>query len=280
MKKISAYLLLILDGVIWGSTFPIIKIALNYASPYIFLSLRFIIGSAIFFIVFRSKIIKVSKETVMFGLIIGIALFFGYYFQTVGLFYTTASHSGLITGLYVIIAPILAIFMLKEKINIYVIVAIVMALAGLILLTGYYSTHTLNFGDLLTIFSAIAYAFQVVLIDKYVRLKDPIPITFYQIFIVAILSSFLTPFNFKIILNLYFIFALIFTAIVATSIAIYIQTNAQKYLSSAEASIFLTSEPIFAIMFSYILLNETLGIISIIGAVMIVASMILIAVKK
>ncbi|MEM0160157.1 MAG: DMT family transporter [Thermoplasmata archaeon] len=280
MKKISAYLLLILDGIIWGSTFPIIKIALDYTSPYIFLSLRFIIGSAIFFIIFRSKIIKVSKETVMFGLIIGIALFFGYYFQTVGLLYTTASHSGLITGLYVIIAPILAFFMLKEKINIYVIVAIVMALAGLILLTGYYSTHSLNFGDILTIFSAISYAFQVVLIDKYVKFKDPIPITFYQIFLVAILSSFLTPFNFKIILNFDLIFALIFTAIVATAIAIYIQTNAQKYLSSAEASIFLTSEPIFAMMFSYILLNETLGIISIIGAVMIVSSMILIAVKK
>ncbi|MEM3264532.1 MAG: DMT family transporter, partial [Thermoplasmata archaeon] len=82
------------------------------------------------------------------------------------------------------------------------------------------------------------------------------------------------------ILNFDLIFALIFTAIVATAIAIYIQTNAQKYLSSAEASIFLTSEPIFAMMFSYILLNETLGIISIIGAVMIVSSMILIAVKK
>lgn len=280
MKKISAYLLLILDGLIWGSTFPIVKIALAYSSPYIFLALRFIIGTVIFFIIFRSKIIRVSRETIIFGLIIGITLFFGYYFQTVGLLYTTASHSGLITGLYVIIAPILAFFMLKEKMNTYIVIALVIALAGLILLTGYYNTHSLNFGDLLTVFSAISYAFQIVLVDKYVKFKDPIPITFYQMFLVTILSSFLTPFNFKIILNFDLVFALLFTGIVATALAIYIQTNAQKYLSSAETSIFLTSEPVFAVMFSYLLLNETLGIISVIGAVMIILGMILITIKK
>jgi drug/metabolite transporter (DMT)-like permease len=265
---------------IWGSTFPLIKIALLNNSPYIFLALRFIIGTLIFFLIFRSKIISVSRETIMFGSIIGIALFFGYYFQTVGLIYTTASHSGLITGLYVIIAPIIAFFMLKERMNLYIIIALIIALAGLILLTGYYNTHALNFGDLLTVFSAIAYAFQVVLIDKYVKLKDPISITFYQMFLVTILSCFLSPIGFKILLNFELIFILLFNGIVGTAIAIYIQTNAQKYLSSAEASIFLTSEPLFAIMFSYLLLNETLGIISIIGAAMIILSMLIISIKK
>jgi len=278
-NKLKSYFLLILLGLIWGSTFPLIKISLNFMSPYTFLTFRFLIATLVLFLIYPKRIIESDRLSIFYGFMIGISLFFGYIFQTVGLEYTTSSHSGLITGLYVVIAPLIAYFLLKEKITFRLIISLFLSILGLILLTNFYETHKINFGDFLTILSAISYAFQIVLVDKYVKMKDPFVIVFFQIFTVGIISIFLLPFNYSFQPGYFSIFSILFLGIVATGLAILLQNIAQKELTSGEASIFLTSEPIFAVIFSYLILGETLSFIAIIGAFLIVISMIVMSLK-
>ncbi len=279
-EKIKAYVLLIFLGLIWGSTFPLIKITLNFMSASVFLTFRFLIASLVLFIMYPNNILKSDRKSFLYGFLIGISLFFGYLFQTVGLEFTTSSHSGLITGLYVVLAPVLAFFLLKEKITLRLVISLFLSIFGLSLLTNFYETHTMNFGDFLTVLSALSYAFQIVLVDKYVKMKDPSVIVFFQIFTVSVLSIFLLPFNFSFVPGYFSIFSILFLGIVATALAILIQNIAQKQLTSGETSVFLTSEPIFAVIFSYIILGETLGFVSIIGAFLIIISMVLMSIKS
>ncbi len=274
-EKIKAYVLLIFLGLIWGLTFPLIKVTLNFVSASALLTFRFLIASSVLFIIYPKNILKSDRKSFLYGFLIGITLFFGYLFQTFGLEYTTSSHSGLITGLYVVLAPLIAYFLLGEKITFKVVISIFLSILGLSLLTDFYETHTMNFGDFLSFLSAISYAFQIVLVDKYVKIKDPSVIVFFQIFTVGILSIFLLPFNYSFIPAYFSIFSILFLGIVATGLAILIQNIAQKKLTSGEASIFLTSEPIFAVIFSYIFLGETLSLISFTGAFLIIVSMVI-----
>lgn len=95
-------------SIIWGGTFPLIKVALQDTSPYVFLSLRFLIATSLLAAIFRKEVASTSREALQAGFLIGVFIFIGYITQTVGLKYTTASKSGFITGLYVVFTPILS----------------------------------------------------------------------------------------------------------------------------------------------------------------------------
>ena len=123
-------------SLIWGGTFPLIKVALEDSSPLGFLSLRFLIGALILASVFRKELASVSRDTLQAGFLIGFFVFVGYVTQTVGLKYTTASKSGLITGLYVVFTPILAYAMLKATLPRRLVLSVLLALTGLFLLFG------------------------------------------------------------------------------------------------------------------------------------------------
>jgi drug/metabolite transporter (DMT)-like permease len=278
MRRATAIISLFLVSVVWGATFPLIKASLTYISPLGFLTLRFLIGFLLL-TAFLFKYLKESKKAIIPGLILSIFLFLGYFFQTVGLKYTSSSHSGFITGLYVVFTPLFAIFILKERISIKVATAVALSLIGLYLLSN--MSGEINFGDFLTLICAIAYAIQLVLVTKYSRMYNPNTLTLLELGFVFVFSlGGWSAEGFQIQWSTLMIFGVVFTAIFATALAILVQTHAQRVLPSSHAAIIYTAEPIFAGIFSYIFLGEGLGIKGLIGAALILLGMLLVALDK
>ncbi|MGD8505156.1 MAG: DMT family transporter [Candidatus Bathyarchaeota archaeon] len=265
-------------SLIWGGTFPLIKVVLQETSPYVFLSLRFVIATLILIVIFRKEVASTRKEVLRAGFLIGVFIFIGYMTQTVGLKYTTASKSGFITGLYVVFTPVLSYMILRTTLPRKRILAVLMALTGLFLLSEIDPIGlNMNYGDFLTLVCAIAYAFSVVLIDKYTKEFSPSVLATVQAFTTCIFSMLAWAVLEPLILPTSRItwVAILITAVFATTIAFLAQNYAQKYTTATKAAIIFTAEPIFALIFSFATLGETLSQNGIIGAVLIIAGMLL-----
>ncbi len=268
---------LIFVSVIWGATFPLVKESLNYISPFGFIALRFILGSA-FLMIFYFRRVRNNMRALRPALVLSIFLFMGYAFQTVGLKYTTSSNAGFITGLYVVFTPVASYFIVKERITRRIIGALGMSLAGLYLLSG---VSGFNYGDILEFLCAIAYAVHVALIGKFSREYDAATLTILQLFFVFFYSTlFWGSEGFSITLSPLMVFGVIFTGIFATAIGILVQVHGQKHISPSRAAIIFTTEPVFAGIFSYIFLGETFGVLGAVGAAMILIAMLLAATEK
>ncbi|OYT60746.1 EamA family transporter [Euryarchaeota archaeon ex4484_178] len=278
MRKLSAIISLFLVSVVWGATFPLVKGSLDFITPLGFIALRFLLAFALLSIFF-AKSLKGNKELLFPGFVLGLFLFLGYFFQTVGLKYTSSSHSGFITGLYVVFTPIFAVLMIKEKLSLKVIIAVFLSLIGLYLLSN--MSGGMNFGDFLTLLCAISYAIQVVLVAKYSRMYNPTSLTIIELAFVFLLSTGGWAWEgFYYQMNSFMLFGVIFTGVFATALAILAQTHAQRVIPSSHAAVIYTTEPVFAGIFSYLLLGETLGTNGIIGAALILFGMLLVALDK
>ncbi len=272
---------LLITTAIWGFTFPLQKISVVYISPSLLIAIRFLIGALALFLIFPRRIINSSRGLVFSGIFIGIFLFFGYYFQVVGVIYTSAINSSLITGLYVIISPILAFFILKERLDLRVGVALLLAFSGLILITGFYTHMKLNLGDFLTVLSAISYSFQVVFVDKYSKIYDPVALTFYQVMFVVPLSLIFIPvLPVYASFNSWVYFSIFYLSLFATTGAILLQNIGQKGVDSATASMVFAMEPVFGVFFSMAVLGESMYIAQIVGSILIIGAMLIVASRR
>jgi drug/metabolite transporter (DMT)-like permease len=262
---------------VWGSTFVITKDALNYIPTYNFLALRFLLAFIFSSIIFYKNITRVNKETLVYGLIIGLVLFAGYAFQTIGLNYTTASKSGFITGFSVVIVPVLSSILLKKIPKKAVIIGVILAVVGLGLMT-LNSDYILNIGDFYTLLCAFAYALHIILVERYTVKVDSISLAIIQIGVVGVISFIISLFYYEsfIIPSSHSVLAGIFiTGILATSMAYIIQNTMQKFTSATHTALIYTAEPVFSAIFAYILLGEIMTIRGIVGSIFILLGMIL-----
>ena len=150
MDRKVAFSGLIFVAVVWGSTFPIISTSLKFIDPMSFLLFRFIIASLVL-LPFIYK--RINKRDAIFGSLVGIPLFLGYVTQTYGLEYTSPSMSGLITGIYIILTPVLSIFILKNGVDMVKIYLTVAAFVGMALMSVT-STSGQILGNVLTVGTA------------------------------------------------------------------------------------------------------------------------------
>ncbi len=282
-RKITYLLLLLLVTVFWGITFPMIKESLYYISPLNFLFLRFALSSALMIpLIARSKGV-LMKGPIMHGIAAGVLLFIGYYFQTVGLEYTTSARSGIITGLYVVLVPLFSLVLLRTRPGVPVSMACVFSFLGLLIMSaGSIGSQSIQYGDILTIFCAVAYALQIIYVSRYSKEVETYAFTFYQLLVVAILSGSAIPFSGPGTLSFpeIVIFTLIFTAVFAGVFAVYISNVALIHVEASAAGIIFVGEPIFAAIASVIMLGETLTIYTVAGGVIMVLSMFLVAYDK
>jgi len=276
MKRFHADILLLSIALIWGLTFPLIKIALDYISPLTFNSIRFFIATLLFlpFLFFNNN---GSRRDILVGVKIGIAVFLGYTFQTIGLELTTATNAGFITSTYVVFTPLIAYLLFRHKVTKVELLFLLTAFAGLYLLSEF--TGKFNLGDLLILLCAIAFASEIVLISHYSRLNDPTFLAFGQILAVTMFS---TPLALAIERKLHFsqevILALLITAVFATTLARIAQNNAQKFTRPSDAAIIFSMEGVFSHFFAIFMLGEVLSLTQYIGAGMIVLSVIAISI--
>lgn len=276
-RELKGILILTLVTLIWGSTFSISKISLQYISPLILLSLRFTLGtiSLFFYLLFSWNNIKISKS----GFILGIINFLAIAFQTFGLRYTTATKTAFITGISVIFVPLGEKILFRNKISQKVWLTIFLAFLGLSFLTIDLKEFSgINIGDILVFLCAITYALQILFISYIVHRVDISNLAFGELLITSLFSWIfsipeISNLSLKdLYLSLPFI---LYLGIVATALTLTLQLLGQKYLSPSKSAIIYNLEPVFAFLFARFFLNERLRVGQGIGAILIIFSLFL-----
>lgn len=276
MKKIGDLALLFV-AIIWGGGFIGVQKALdNGFGSFTIIFYRFLIAFVLLLIIFYKKALKIDKEHLKMGSILGIFLFLGFIMQTVGLKYTSPSKNAFITSLNVIIVPFLYWFITKQRPHLKVFFSAVLVLFGVYFLsTG--SIKGLNIGDLYTFFCAIFFAFHIVLLSHLGKNKDPVKLTIIQMGIAAFAASLFLGFEKMPLINSIEIFyPIIYLGIFSTMLAFFIQTISQKYTSSTRAAIILSMEATFGALFSVLIFKETIEIKMIFGFLLFICSIIMV----
>ncbi|MGC8514976.1 MAG: DMT family transporter [Thermoplasmata archaeon] len=282
-KNLYYSIFLLLVTFFWGVTFPLIKVSLQYISPLPFLALRFSVSTIIILpFIIRNRQFR-DRKAMIYGFWAGFYLMLGYVFQTIGLLYTSAGASGLITGLYVVILPLISIVYLKTRVSRIIIISSIIAFTGLIIMsTGAFSGALGWFGDILTMICAFAYAANLAYLSKRAAEFDSYVFSFYQLLMVAVFSALAIPFipGEQFLLNAYVIFTILFTAIFAGVLAIFVTTKAMIYVEPSVAGIIFVGEPIFAALTSVWLINEHLSLYTIIGGTIMMVAIFIVTISK
>ncbi|MBD8068148.1 DMT family transporter [Bacillus sp. PS06] len=285
-KTLIADISLLFVAFIWGSTFVIVQNAIAFLEPMTFNALRFFIAGLFllgWLLIFkRNELKEINKGLIIAGIIMGCWLFGGYALQTFGLLYTTSSKAGFITGLSVVLVPLFAFGILKQKPKPNAIVGVLVATVGLYLLTMG-DAFGLNQGDVLVFFCAISFALHIIFTGKFTSLYSTLVLTVAQIFTVAFLcmgsalffEEWQIIFDPEVILKGEVLFALMVTSLLATAIAFFIQTKYQKYTTATRVALIFAMEPVFAALTGFLAANERLSFIAILGCVFILIGMIL-----
>jgi drug/metabolite transporter (DMT)-like permease len=278
MKGIQAEIYLLVIVIVWGSTFAIIKGVLDQIPTFTFLAYRFFLAVLILYLIFWKRIKEnIDKTALKKGSLIGIFLFLGYAFQTVGLKYTTATKAGFITGLSVVLVPIISHFFIKEKINRNSVIGVVLAFIGLWFL-NYSNSFSFNLGDFLVLLCAVSFALHIISVGLYSKKVDYVPLVIVQLATVFVLCLLIAIIFERPALNLsyslYVWWSIVLTGVFATALAFYMQNRFQRHSTATKTAIIFSGEPIFAAVFAYFLLGEKVSLIAWAGGLLIIFGMI------
>ena len=273
-EHIKADFALLLLTVLWGTSFPVTKIAMEDAGVFTFLSVRFLLGGLMLYPFVRRGLWQNMRELRKAGFILGFWMFIGFALQTGGMKFTSASMSGFLTGTLVVMVPFLAVPFLKTKLEIRHILAALAAFGGIFMLTRPDITH-INIGDIMTLGCAFSFAMQMIYVQKYSNKKNSIVIAFYQVMAVGILALplgiFMEGFQGMQYPKVWGL--ALWGAFFCTAIAFWLQCRYQPATKAQTAAVIYSMEPVFAALFAYIVLGEK--VYSLAGAVLIIAGMII-----
>lgn len=269
------------NALIWGATFVLVKEAVAQVGVFTFLSLRFATGAILLTAAARAGRTGVSRGALAAGALIGLFLFGGYALQTLGLKWTSASKAGFITGLSVVLVPILSSLLLRRTPHRSALFGVAMATLGLALLTQLDAAllaggeFGLNQGDLLVLVGAVAFALHIVAVGRFAPEHPTRSLAAAQVATVALVSLPLAagegttwP------LPAYVWGAAAFTGVLATGLAFLVQTAAQRHASPTHTALLFAMEPVFAALFGILLASETLAPVQILGCGLILAGIV------
>ena len=198
-RSLKAHILLVLITLIWGSNFVVIKNALADISPLFFNAVRMSLAAVVLAAVFHRELRRLTAGSLRSGLLVGVFLFVGNELQTVGLKYTTPSKSAFLTGVSVVLVPVLLALFWKRSLNRWMAAGVVLAVAGLYLLTVPASAgaglnlRSMNQGDLFTLGAALVFAFHIIFIEHATRTQGWQQITVVQVAVTAVLMILTVP---------------------------------------------------------------------------------------
>ena len=287
-RKARANILLFITAFIWGSAIVAQKDAMSYIGPFTFNGVRMIIGGVVLIpvIIFLRKRglaeapdarqIKGFTHDPSFigGFFCGVALFFAIIIQQIGLVYTTAGKTGFITALYIIIVPILGVFM-RKRIAKIIWLCVVLAVSGIYLLC-IKGDFTMNYGDFLVLISAFCYAVHIITVDRFTSQGDPVKISCIQFFVCGALCIptmiiEATPFS-NLLLAWFPIF---YSGVISCGVAYTFQVVAQRDAAPTITAIILSFESVFAALIGFLALHEILSAKEIVGCLLMFAAIIL-----
>ncbi|HWR17774.1 MAG TPA: DMT family transporter [Terriglobales bacterium] len=273
-RSLKAHLLLVFITFAWGATFVVIKEALAQVSPLVFNALRMTVALIALIIILHKPLKSMTRPAALGGLLVGVFLWLGYAFQTTGLHLTTPSKSAFITGLSVVLVPIIVAVSGRRVPNRWTLLGVVCAFFGLYLMTipanEYFSLASINRGDLLTFACAVSFAFHI-FTTGYMTQRHPFQqISVMQVATAAVLTTFIIPVEApRLAWTNQVVFAVLFTGLVCTALAFTIQAWAQQFTPPTHTALIFALEPVFAALTSYVLLGERLGVRGTVGAILI-----------
>jgi drug/metabolite transporter (DMT)-like permease len=270
-RRFAAEAALLGAALLYGVTFPLVHDALDDITPFAYLVGRFGIATLLLLPVTLPALRTRGPDRRMLlraGLTAGVILFGGYATQTVGLQYTSPSTSAFLTGLYVIITPVIESAISRRLPRPPVVIGIAIATIGLYLLTG--ADVHLGRGELLTLACAVLFALHIVYISAYTNLLRPLQFGTLQIGAVAVLSVAPAAQQGVGSLSALAVFAVVFTAVACSAVALPLQLWGQRRIPATRAALVLLAEPVFAAIASYID-GERLGVDRLVGAAAILA---------
>lgn len=271
---------------IWGSTFIVVQNAVNLMPPFAFNAWRFlaaavVLGAAAGFIAIKNPK-AFNTQLIRHGLALGVLLFVGYGTQTLALLYTTSSKTAFITGLSVVLVPVLAWALLKNRPEKTAWFGAVIATLGLYFLSDL-DGFAIQRGDALALMCAFAFGLHIVLTAKVTRDHSSLLLTAVQLVTVSLLNFLCgalfdgvrTTFSWQPFARGQVLFACLFTALFATALAYSLQTSLQRFTPPAHVAIIFLMEPVFAAATARVTAGETLSLSGKIGAVLILGGMLL-----
>ena len=285
-RQNQADLALLLVAALWGTTFVVVKDALALGGPFTFLALRFGLATlalASLLAVSRRRRAVLLRERGVWraGALLGLALCAGYVLQTFGLQWTSPARAAFITGLAVVIVPLLAAVTLRRWIELRIWLGAGLAVVGLALLTlgpsGGDGSGGAWQGDLLVLLCAFAFAVHIVLGERFAPQFDAIGLTLVQLGVTASISAAAAlatemP-NVQQVVAL--LPAAVLTGVFATALALVLQFRAQRFTSAAHTALIFATEPVFGALAAYVLIDERLGVQALFGCGLIVIGMLL-----
>ncbi|HNT04294.1 MAG TPA: DMT family transporter, partial [Bacillota bacterium] len=283
-REMKSNMLLMLTAAIWGFAFVAQRVGMQYVGAFTFNGVRFALGSISLIpliIYFKNKKTAeqpeetASASALVPGIIAGSVLFFGASLQQAGLAYTTAGKAAFITGLYIVLVPLLGIF-LKQRVGLNTWLGVVLAVSGLYFLSVN-EDFTIAFGDLLEIIGAFFWAVHILVIDYFTKKVDALRLSCIQFAMCSALS---------IIIALIFedisvsglsqaAIPILYGGLLSVGVAYTLQVVAQKHAKPSHAAIILSMEAVFAALGGALLLKENMGVRGYLGCALMFAGMLL-----
>lgn len=278
MKKIQAGILLLITTFFWGVTFTIVKDAISQVDVFVFLSQRFLIASTIMLPIALIRANRINYKLFTHGIVLGILLFASYGFQTVALKYTSASNTGFLTGLNVLLVPLFGALLFRLPVGPGIRWGVGLATPGLFLLCSNGSL-SFNYGDILATICGACVALHLLYTSHFARQasSDVYLLTTLQLSVVGLLSLASATVRGKEVLVWHpeLLWTLVICVLVATVFAFLVQTTMQKFISPAHTALIFCTEPVFAAGYAYYAAGERLGFFGLAGAVLILAGMVI-----
>jgi drug/metabolite transporter (DMT)-like permease len=260
---------------VWGSTFVVVKDAVERMPVMDFLAWRFAIAAIVMAAVRPRSVMTLDRRGRRAGLLLGLALGAGYIAQTFGLERTPASVSGFITGLFVVFTPLCAGVLLRKRIDRTTWFAVAVATAGLALIS--LRGLSIGSGEAITLLCALSFGLHIVGLGEWSSSYDAAGLAVVQLATVAVISIVIAaPSSLAAPPDAGVWGAVLLTAIAATALAFFIQTWAQAHLPPTRAAVVMTMEPVFAGFFGVAIGGDSLSGRVIAGALLVLAAMYLV----
>lgn len=282
MTRIQANLVLLLAGAMWGMGFVAQSTAMTAIGPFLFIGLRFVVAT-LAMLPFALRESAHADARLRPGdwrafAVIGLLLFAGMATQQIGLLTTSVTHSGFLTGLYVVMVPFFAVLIFRQWPHVVVWPAAVSALAGIWMLSGG-GMPSLRIGDWLTILCAAFWALQLIYIGRHVgNTGRPVTLAVTQFGICGLVglaaAPLLEPVDTSAVMAA--LPEILYAGIFSGGIAFTLQVVGQRYTTAPQAAIFLSSEAVFAALFGAVFLGERIPLTGLAGCGFILAAILVV----
>jgi drug/metabolite transporter (DMT)-like permease len=274
-RPVPAVLALVLVTAVWGVTFVQVKDAVALYPLFAFLAVRFWIATLTLAVPGLPRVRSLGRPGFVGGAFLGLLLAAGYTLQTAGLERTTVSSTGFITGMYVVLTPLIALVLVRSRIGLSVWGGVALSTIGLAMLSGIHAGSVT--GDLLVLAAAAVYSLQIVLMERYAPRYDAVAFTLVEMLaagvalgvVAAALGDLHLPHGWTVW------GALLVTGVFASALAFLVQTWAQRRTSATRTALAFTMEPVWTAFFGYTLAGDRLGLLGWGGCAVIMAGIVL-----